>query len=100
MNLLISDFYRIIKDKVLYILLGALGVLTFLVCLVFSYLDLDPNTPVAVGSVMLECLGIGTMGTIIGIGVALFCGKDYDNNTIRNKICCGQSRFKIYFAKY
>ena len=97
MNLIISDFYRILKDKVLYVLLGALAVLTLLVCLVYNLLNGD--NPVAITSVMLQCVGIDTMGVIIGIGVALFCGKDYEHNTIRNKICCGEGRFKIYFTK-
>ena len=97
MNLLISDFYRFVKDKVLYVLLGALGLLSLLMCIVFHILDSEGT--VAVTSVMLQCLGVDMMGVIIGIAVALFCGKDYEHNTIRNKICCGEGRYKIYFTK-
>lgn len=97
MNLLISDFYRFVKDKVLYVLLGALAVLSFLICIVYNLLDSEGN--VAVTSVMMQCLGVDTMGVIVGIAVALFCGKDYEHNTVRNKICCGEGRYKIYFTK-
>lgn len=97
MNLLISDFYRIVKDKVLYVMLGALAVLSLLMCVVLNLLYGD-NTPI-VTEVMMRCLGVDTMGVIIGIAVALFTGKDYEHNTIRNKICCGEGRYKIYLTK-
>lgn len=33
--------------------------------------------------------------SVVGIMIALFVGKDYANNTIRNKICYGEKRFKV-----
>ena len=97
MNILISDFYRFLKEKVLYILLSVIAALSLLACALSNVLFSDKS--IALTEMMLQGVGVDILGVFVGIAVAFLCGKDYENNTIRNKICCGESRFKISFAK-
>lgn len=97
MNLLKADFYQIVREKILYILMIALAGLSFAVCYVYHQLDI--NGDVTADSVILKCIGSDTLCTVVGVAVAFLCGREYELNTIRNKICCGESRYKILFTK-
>ena len=97
MNLLKADFYQIVREKILYILIAALAGLSFAVCYVYHQLDMAGN--VIAGTVVLKCLGSDTLCTVVGVAIAFLCGREYELNTIRNKICCGESRYRILLTK-
>ena len=99
MNLFLSDLYRLIRDKALYVLLGIVMVFSFLKCLVYYFLTKDSPTPYAVDQVLIQCISLDILGTIVGIAISLFNGKDFATNTIRNKIGCGNSRYLVFFIK-
>lgn len=92
MNLLKADFYHLLKEKVFYVLLGIICVFPFVTCLLSS----DMTSEQAV----LHSLDTTFICAIVGIMIALFVGKDYANNTIRNKICYGENRHKIMAATF
>lgn len=87
MNVLKADFYHLIKDKLFYVLLT----LTFIMPLLTSIMFPDMTVEKAI----FQGLDTTILCSIIGIMVALFVGKDYANNTIRNKICYGERRYKV-----
>ena len=97
MNLLKADFYQMVREKLLYVLMLALAALSFLVCYVYS--SLDAYADMTAGEAVLKCIGSDTLCTVVGIAIAFLCGREYELNTIRNKICCGESRYKILFTK-
>ena len=49
---------------------------------------------------IFQGIGADISCAIIGIGIASFVGKDYANNTIRNKICYGENRYKIVLITF
>lgn len=87
MNLLKADFYHLLKDKVFYVLLAITFLLPFATCL------MSPD--MAVDKAIFHSIDTTFICSIVGIMIALFVGKDYANNTIRNKICYGEKRYKI-----
>ena len=97
MNLIKADFYRIVRDKILYALVAAIVILTFIVVYVYQLMDVQGIENV--GDILLKCIGTDTLCTILGVATAFFMGKDYEQNTIRGKLCYGESRYKIYFSK-
>lgn len=99
MNVLISDLYRLVKDKTLYIFMAILAALSVVMCLIYYYIGSLSDTFSSLGDVVMHCVGLEILGTLTGIFISLFNGKEYTNNTIRNKICCGENRFKLYFIK-
>jgi hypothetical protein len=48
-----------------------------------------------VETVIFQSLGTDILCAVLGLQVSLFFGKDYANNTIRNKLCYGENRYKI-----
>lgn len=97
MNLLKADFYQILREKLLYVLMIALSGLCVIVC--YVYHRLDTAGEVTADSVILKCIGSDTLCTVVGVAIAFLCGREYELNTIRNKICCGESRYKILATK-
>lgn len=87
MNLLKADLFLLIKDKVFYVLAALTFLMPLATCLMFSEMTVE--------AVIFQSLNTTILCSIIGIMIALFIGKDYANNTIRNKICYGEKRFKI-----
>lgn len=87
MNLLKADFFRLFKNKAFYILLGVTFAMPILTCIMFPTMTVE--------KIIFQGLDTTLFCTICGIMIALFVGKDYDNNTIRNKICYGEKRMKI-----
>lgn len=87
MNLLKADFYHLFKDKVFYALLVLTVVMPLITTLMFSEMTVE--------TLIFQGLDTTIFCSVIGIMIALFVGKDYANNTIRNKICYGEKRGKI-----
>lgn len=87
MNLIKADFYHLIKNKVFYVLLALTFVMPVLTCVMFPEMTVE--------KIIFQGLDVTLLCSIIGIMLALFVGKDYDNNTIRNKVCYGEKRSKI-----
>ncbi|MGN0813754.1 MAG: hypothetical protein ACI4MH_00805 [Candidatus Coproplasma sp.] len=84
MNLLKADFYHLIKSKVFYVLLALTFLMPLLTCVMFPEMTVE--------KIIFQGLDTTLFCSVIGIMLALFVGKDYDNNTIRNKICYGEKR--------
>lgn len=49
----------------------------------------------SVERIIFQGLGTDILCAILGLQFSLFFGKDYANNTIRNKLCYGENRYKI-----
>lgn len=92
MNLLKADFFRFLKDKTTYILFGIVFLMAPLSCLMYSMMDDGAFT---VEKLIFQGLGTEILCVIIGLHLSMFIGKEYANNTIRNKLCYGENRFKI-----
>ena len=92
MNVLKADFFRFIKDKTTYILLGIVFLMSPITCLMYSLMG---NTAFTVERLIYQGLGTEILCVIIGLHLSMFIGKEYANNTIRNKLCYGETRYKI-----
>lgn len=92
MNVLKADFFRFIKDKTTYILLGIVFLMSPITCLMYSLMG---NTAFTVERLLYQGLGTEILCVIIGLHLSMFIGKEYANNTIRNKLCYGETRYKI-----
>lgn len=87
MNLLKADFFHLVRDKVFYVLTAITFIMPLITCLMISDITVERT--------IFQGIGTSVLCPIIGIMIALFVGKDYANNTIRNKICYGEKRFKV-----
>lgn len=92
MNLLKADFFRFLKDKTTYILFGIVFLTAPLSCLMYGMMGDGIFT---VEKLVFQGLGTEILCVIIGLHLSMFIGKEYANNTIRNKLCYGENRFKI-----
>lgn len=88
MNLLKADLFHFIKDKIFYVLLTLVFLLPLLTCIMYG-------KAMTAETVIFQSVGTSIFCPLVGIQLALFFGKDYSNNTIRNKICYGENRYKI-----
>lgn len=91
MNLLKADFFHYFKDRTTYILLGIVFLLPLPTCLMYG---LSGGT-FTVETIIYKGLGVDILCAVLGLQLSLFFGKDYANNTIRNKLCYGENRYKI-----
>ena len=48
-----------------------------------------------VETLVFQGLGTEILCVLIGLHLSMFIGKEYANNTIRNKLCYGENRYKI-----
>lgn len=92
MNVLKADFFRFLKDKTTYILLGIVFLMSPLTCVMYSLMG---NSSFTVERLIYQGLGTEILCVIIGLHLSMFIGKEYANNTIRNKLCYGEKRYKI-----
>ena len=92
MNILKADFFRFIKDKTTYVLLGIVFLMSPISCLMYSLMG---NSQFTVERLIYQGLGVEILCVIIGLHLSMFIGKEYANNTIRNKLCYGEKRYKI-----
>ena len=91
MNLLKADLFHYIKDKTTYILLAIVFVMPLFTCFMYSM----SGGTMTVETVIFQGLGTDILCAVLGLQFSLFFGKDYANNTIRNKLCYGENRYKI-----
>lgn len=92
MNVLKADFFRFLRDRTTYILLGIVFLLSPLSCLMYSMMG---NGIFSVETLIFQGLGTEILCVIIGIHLSMFIGREYSTNTIRNKLCYGEKRYQI-----
>lgn len=109
-NLLLSDFRRVFKDKlmlVILILAVAFSLFTpVLYAVIFSFgaegLD-DPTISMLINakSQFFQCFSMGNnLGLIMPVLLGIIICKDFSHGTIRNKIISGSSRGRIYASMF
>lgn len=91
MNLLKADLFHYIKDRTTYILLGIVFIMPLFTCLMYGM----SGGNMTVETVIFQGLGTDILCAVLGLQFSFFFGKDYANNTIRNKLCYGENRYKI-----
>lgn len=92
MNLLKADLFHYRKDKTTYVLLAVIFLLSPLSCLMYG---MSGGASFTVESIIFKGLGTDILCAILGLQLSMFIGQDYANNTIRNKLCYGENRYKI-----
>lgn len=92
MNLFKADFFRLFKSKSFYVLLLPVFLIPLSTCLMF------PETTAE--KIVFQGLDATLFCSVAGIMLALFVGRDYDDNTVRNKICYGETRFAVVCATF
>ena len=98
MNLIKADLFHFIKDKVFYVLIAITFVMPLFTCIMYS--SMAGGGALTVESAIFQGIGGNIFFPLVGIQLALFFGKDYANNTIRNKICYGENRFKVVLITF
>ncbi len=98
MSLFKSDLFRLFKEKSVYILAAIVALFSLLKCLTINMM-LGEDGTYLLGDAILQSIGLDILGTIVAVGISFFNGKEFANKTIRNKICCGESRYKIFIVK-
>ncbi|MBE7085208.1 MAG: hypothetical protein E7368_04045 [Clostridiales bacterium] len=105
-NLLKTDLYRIVKDKlflVLAILAGVFALITPLANFALLYTFEEENIRYAMDakSLFLNAFGAGSnFGLICPILLTIALCKDFSHGTVRNKIICGKSRISIFLSMF
>lgn len=106
-KLLTANFFRLKKNKLFRILC----VLAFLgsLIMVFDTYDYNRQQLNRYGDAAAAAPSIQTafhilynftpfLGLMAGLMTAMFIGTEYHDNTLRNKLICGQPRTRVYFA--
>ena len=91
MNLLKADLFHYIKDRTTYVLLGIVFMMPLFTCLMYGM----SGGSMTVETVIFQGLGTDILCAVLGLQFSFFFGKDYANNTIRNKLSYGENRYKI-----
>ncbi len=108
-DLLRTDFYRIFKSKVFYVLLGiCFGLPLLTVLMVFginkggeALLGVDGDDFSLINGKLLisGIYGLSSnVGLILPIFLVILVGGDMSNGLLRNKILVGKSKIQIYFS--
>ena len=87
MNVLKADLFHLIKDKLYWVLLIIVFCLPIVTYAMFSNMNVQ--------SAIFTGIGANVMCVVCGLFLCIFFGKEYQNNTIRNKICYGESKYKV-----
>ena len=98
MNILKADLFYMLRDKtirVLFILAAFLPILSAVLAYKFS-----GSIGVTFEGIAVQSESADIMGALLGIGMASFFGHDFANNTIRNKICYGETRTKVTLLSF
>lgn len=90
MNLIRADFFRFFRDKTTYILLAVIFALPPLSCIMYGM----SGAGFTAETILFKGLGTDFLCAVLGLLFSLFFGKEYSNNTIRNKLCYGENRYK------
>ncbi|MGM9857916.1 MAG: ABC transporter permease [Bacilli bacterium] len=92
MKILKADLFHLFKDKLFYLLLGLTFLLPLFTCIFTNSIS---SNIMDIDSFIFQGLSIDIISVLIGIQLASFIGKEYQNNTIRNKICYGEGKIKV-----
>ena len=108
-NLVKSDFYRALKDKVLLIgLIVSVGIMIFTLLITKGLALMAENELEGAGALLTTSglsawsNGVSVMGNtaqmIAPIFITIFFVKEFNDRTIRNKLIIGYSRSQIFFS--
>ena len=92
MKLFKADLFHLSKDKLLFALLLLTFILPFATCIITNNMS---SAKMSMESLVFQGLGTEIICVIIGIALSSFIGREYQNNTIRNKICYGENKVKV-----
>lgn len=98
MNVFKADMFYMLRDKtirVLLILSALLPITSALIAWKFS-----GKIGIRLETMAFQSIGADIMGALLGVGMSNFFGHDFVNNTIRNKVCYGESRTKITLLSF
>ncbi|MGN0657227.1 MAG: ABC transporter permease [Ruminiclostridium sp.] len=90
MNLIRADFFRFFRDKTTYILLAVIFAMPPMSCIMYGM----SGGGFTAETIVFKGLGTDILCAVLGLLFSLFFGKEYSNNTIRNKLCYGENRYK------
>lgn len=91
MNLIKADMFHYRKDRTSWILLVIVFLLPLFTCCMYGM----SGGEMTVETIIFKGLGTDILCAVLGLQLSVFFGKDYANNTIRNKLCYGENRYKI-----
>ncbi|MBO5912638.1 MAG: hypothetical protein J6Q76_04105 [Clostridia bacterium] len=110
LNLIRSDFRRVLRDKLTFILcIIGFGFSIFTPLLykgIFSMSGSDPMTETLIGSINAKTIFFSSFSTgnnfglIIPVLLAIVLCKDFSFGTVRNKIIGGHKRTNIFISMY
>ena len=98
-NLLLSNFLRLLKSKLLWVTFSLMALFAALMC-IWQY---TPYSFLYASSIDLEEIFLPIfllIPVMLAYFVSLYIGADYDYGTIKNKLIVGCSRVKIYLANF
>lgn len=92
-RLLIADFMRVKKNKLFWILCGAMALVALmLVVNAISSKDTQIDNPM--------CFSVIPVEIAAAIFISIFFGTEYSDGTMRNKLIVGHDRRKIYLSNW
>ena len=100
LNYIRAEFYKLLRRKYTYIVLGAFLLLEGLLVAGFAFHNAH-STPTPFGGAVPIIVEMGTIGFCICLLTAdiVFAGQ-YKNSTLKNEVSFGLSRTQIYLGKF
>ncbi len=92
MRIFKADLFHLFKDKLFYLLLLLTFILPFVTCMITNNIE---TGKMSLDTFAFQNLSTDILCVIIGIQLSSFIGREYQNNTIRNKICYGEGKIKV-----
>ena len=105
-NLLKTDLYRVVKDKLFLVLAILAGVFAFITpmanfAILIAFDEENIRLANEAKSMFTSAFGVsGNFGLISPILLTIVLCKDFSHGTIRNKIISGKSRVSIFFSTF
>lgn len=96
MNLIKADLFHYFKDRTSRIIMIIVFVMPLFSCCMYSVSSASFSTD----TIIVKSVGTDILCAILGLQISLFIGKDYANNTLRNKLCYGESRYKVVMCYF
>lgn len=106
-KLLKANFYKLTKEKSIYVLAGLSILISIVAIIIYK----------VIGSISMEGLIVTELGNgetlflsgiqlsqnagmLMALGIVMYVGKEFSQNTIRNKIIVGYSKTSIYLSNF
>ena len=97
LKLIYSDFYRLLKNKII-LFLDLCAVAYYVYSIVDSITSIDKIRNDLYIDSMNPTYSIYFIFLIIVLTSIIFCSENFSNRTINNKLICGHSRLEIYVS--